>query len=151
MQTLQEILNADGKRPQIIADTVIVLEQEIAKKKGVGGFAVKQGFNIVKKLESGRKLEKIIDKLLPSFVDAIEPYHQSFTSEAVNDGLSFAAFLSQRDADVANSLLAVTDAKRDRVETKIIGKTYDKLRNSALKHVTEAVPAVGQMIEKHIA
>ena len=149
MQTLQEILAADGKRPQIIADTVNVLEQEIARKKGVGGFAVKQGFNFIRKLENGRKLEKLIDKLLPSFVTALEPYYHTYTSENVAGDITFATYLSQRDTAVANSLLAVTDAKRDRVENKMLGKTYDKLRKSALRHVVEAVPAVGRLIEKH--
>lgn len=146
MQTLSDILNADGKRPQVIADVITLIDQEVANKKGVTGFAIKQSYKAVSKLGGG-VIRKAVDKMLDRFVTALDPFYQTFISGS--QAAAFADFLNGQDNAVANALLGVTDSVRNGVDNKVLGKTYDSLRGSALKHVIDAVPGVGRLIQKH--
>ena len=146
MQSLNDILNADGKRPQVIADVITLIDQEVANKKGVTGFAIKQSYKAVSKLGGG-VIRKAVDKMLDRFVGALDPFYQSFITG--DQTAAFADFLNGQDKAVANALLGVTDSVRNGVDNKALGKTYDSLRGSALKHVIDAVPGVGDLIQKH--
>jgi len=51
---------------------------------------------------------------------------------------------------VAEKLLAVTDRRAEQAQRAVIKKTYERLRPSAKKHVTAAVPRLAQMVSRHI-
>ena len=59
-------------------------------------------------------------------------------------------FLVARSGAVAEALLSVTDGKAQRAENAIVRKAYDKLRPSGKKHVEEAIPRVGRVLERHL-
>ena len=46
-------------------------------------------------------------------------------------------------------LLGITDEKIKGAENRVIIKTYEKLRGQAKKHVEEALPGVGRLIDSH--
>ena len=148
MQSLTDILNANGKRPQVIADVLTLIDQEVKNKKGVAGFAIKQAYKVVSKLGGGI-IRQAVDKMLDRFVSALDPFYQSYL--AGDQVAALSNFLSGQDNAVANALLGVTDQVRNGVDNKVLTKAYDSLRGSALKHVIDAVPAVGQLIQKHTA
>ncbi len=146
MPSLTDILNADGKRPQVIADVITLIDQEVQNKKGVAGFAIKQAYKVVSKLGGG-VIRKAVDKMLDRFVAALDPFYQSFL--AGDQAVALSNFLANQDSAVANALLGVTDQVRNGVDNKVLTKAYDSLRGSALKHVIDAVPGVGQLIQKY--
>lgn len=148
MPSLTDILNADGKRPQVIADVITLIDQEVQNKKGVAGFAIKQAYKVVSKLGGG-VIRKAVDKMLDRFVAALDPFYQSFL--AGDQAVALSNFLANQDSAVANALLGVTDQVRNGVDNKVLTKAYDSLRGSALKHVIDAVPGVGQLIQKYTA
>lgn len=149
MATLLEMINSNGMRPSVVNDCVDVLEQEVNKKKGMSGFATKQGFQIVRKLENGRMINNLVDKLLNEFVVELEPYYVAYLNDRSPSRPSFQDYLAQRDEQVSQSLLNVTDRRRNSSSNKLLIQTYDSLRSSALRNVKESVPALGGLMEKY--
>ena len=149
MATLTEMINSDGMRPSVVSDCVDVLEQEVNKKKGMTGFATKQGFQLVRKLENGRMINNLVDKLLDEFVAELEPYYADYLKDQSPSRPSFQSYLAQREGQVAQSLLNVTDRRRNSSSNKMLVQTYDSLRSSALRNVQESVPALGALMQKY--
>ena len=149
MSTLGSKLNSEEIRPQVIQDCVVVLEEEVNKKSGISGFAIRKGFQVVKRIDNGRVLSKAIDGMLDDFVNALDPYYQSYHQNGASQGSDFSGYLASREEEVANSLLSVTDVKRQYTSNKVLAKSYDTLRPTALRNVKESVPAVGRLMQKY--
>jgi hypothetical protein len=149
MQRLKDVIAQPGMRQQIVRECVVVLDQEVSKKSGLSGLVVKGGFKVVKSLESGRAVERLIDWLLDEFVEAMEPFYESFLSLDPASRPTFSRFVEDRTEEVAEALLGVTDKRRQRAKNKVLIAAYDKLRPQALHHVREGVPSVGRLLEKY--
>ncbi len=147
MSYLKERL-AEADRSAVIADTVKLIDDEVASKGGLSGVALKGGYKVVKKLKNGRMIEKAVDMLLDEFTEALAPLHDDYREQdAVN---SFSRYLQSNDRKASDALLAITDKKAKRAESKVIASTYQKLRGQAEKHVKDALPGVGRLIERHV-
>ncbi len=146
MADLNERL-AEANRDVIIRDSVRLIDQEVSSKGGITGLALKGGYKVVKKLRGGRMIEDAVDHLLDDFTAALDPIYQEYVvDEEVG---SFAGFLQPRTSEAADALLGVTDTKIKRAENRVIIKTYEKLRPQAKKHVEDALPGVGRLIDEH--
>ena len=145
MTTLRELQGGD-KRGAVIDDSLRVLEAEVADKGGLGGMAIKTAYKVVKGVSPGF-LKQVVDHLLDDFLDALDPIYQ----EAVDKGAAPRAHLQSNPGRVADSLLAITDARAQRAQNKTIKKAYDKLRGQAKKHVEAAVPRLGELFERHVS
>jgi hypothetical protein len=137
-----------ANRSEVITDTVSLIDQEVAKKGGLGGAALKAGYRIVKKLQSGKMISKAVDYLLDDFTAALEPIYDAFCRD--ESATHFADYLNERSDEAADCLLAITDKRIGTAENRLIQKTYKKLRGQAHKHVTEAVGGVGAIIDRHV-
>lgn len=92
-------------------------------------------------------IHEAADALLDPFAEALDPLYVAFLED---DGASsFETYLKPRSDEATQALLGITDARVDRAEKKVIIKTYGKLRGQAEKHVAEAVPGVGRLIDKY--
>lgn len=149
MKTLHEHIADPNVRKAVIRDCVVVLEEEVSKKGGLGGLVVKGGFKVIKSLGNGT-IERLIDWLLDEFVDAMEPFYQQFQQIDEPVRPTFTRFVEDRTDAVANALIGVTDQRRQRAKNKILISAYDKLRPQALQHVREGVPSVGRLLHKYI-
>ncbi len=147
MQNLQTVLNKDGARQAVIDDSVTLVQEEVNRKKGISGFAIKNGYKVVSKLKGGYMTHIMVDKMLDQFVSSLEPFYAQY--QAAGNG-SFAAFLAEREDAVAEALLAATDQRRQAESNKMLTGAYDKLRPMAKRNVQEAVPGIGRMIENHL-
>jgi hypothetical protein len=147
MANLNSRLQA-ADRSAVIEDTVSLIDREVAKKGGLGGAALKAGYRIVKKLQSGRMISKAVDYLLDDFTAALGPIYDAFLGD--ESATHFADYLNERSHEGADALLAITDARIGSAENRLIQKTYAKLRGQAHKHVTEAVGGVGEIIDRHV-
>lgn len=134
-------------RQRVIADTVTLIDDEVRAKKGISGMALKGGYKVVKKLKGGRMIEKAVDNLLDEFTDALDPLYVEFLDQDTQK--TFERYLRGHAPQAANALLGITDARADRADNKVLKKTYAKLRGQAQKHVTQALPGVGRLIDKH--
>ena len=89
-----------------------------------------------------------VDKMLPQFTTALEPFYNEYKSTG---GAGFGAFLAGRPEQAAEALLSVTDDRAEYSSSEALKKAYTKLRPNARKNVEEALPRLGTLIEKHAA
>lgn len=144
MATLKEQLGAQPKRAEVIKDAILVLDAEVAEKRGISGMAVKGAYKLVKGVKPGFT-EKAVDKLLDDFLDALDPFY----TRAIEAGVTPGDYVAQHKTEVAEALLTVTDGKVQKAENRAIQKTYGKLRGSAASHVEAAAPRLGEMLARH--
>jgi hypothetical protein len=142
---LSESLLDDAKRPAFLADAQEVLDAEVSDKGGASGLAVKGGYAAVKKV-SPTIVSDALESFAPKFVERLEPYWAQY--QAAGSG-SFADLLVANSDEVAESLLAVTDARAEASSRPALKKAYSSLRSSAKKHVVEALPRVGDLVQRH--
>ena len=145
MTTLLELLGGPAKRSAIIDDSLRVLDAEVDSKGGLGGIAIKGAYKIVKGV-SPEFLRNVVDHLLDDFLNALDPIYQ----ESVQRGINARQHLTSNPGRVADSLLAITDARAHRAKNQMVKKTYEKLRDGAKKHVEAAVPRLGEMFARHV-
>lgn len=144
---LNETLLQESRVPAVVADVQTLIDAEVSDKSGASGLALKGGYGAVKKV-SPSIVPDAVTALLPAFVSKLEPYWHEFT---VSGGGSFADFISTRGDAVADSLLEVTDERIEGSDKAVVKSMYSKLRGSAKKHVTAALPRLGDLIQKHAA
>jgi hypothetical protein len=147
MTTLKDALSKVD-RDQVVRDAVELIDAEVQRKGGLSGAALKVGYGVVKKLKGGTMIEDAVNHLLDEFTGALSPLYDSYLAqEAVK---RFEAYLPAQGKQGADALLAITDRKAAKSDNKILKSTYDKLRDQAEKHVIEALPGVGRLIDKHL-
>lgn len=144
MGNLKEIVAEPAKREEILDECLQVLDAEVKDKGGLGGVAIKTAYKMAKGIAPGM-IRKIVNVLLDQFLEALQPFHD----EAASANKDVKQHMVSRKTDVANALLAITDARAEREGAGPLKKGYQKLRPSALKHVESAVPRVAAMVAKH--
>jgi hypothetical protein len=146
MKSLLEVIRDPSQRRAVVDATVQVIDREVEAKGGISGFAIKQSYKVVQKLKDGRMISAAVDGLLDEFAGAIDPLHKEYVA-AGSQG-SFGGFLSQRADRAAGALLSITDARARKTDHGVIRKAYEALRPSGEKHVKEALPAVGSLVDR---
>jgi hypothetical protein len=148
MPTLQETLLAPDVRPQVIADCEALVDHEVADMSGVTGTAVRLAYKTVRTFDAGH-IPAMIETILPSVAEALEPYWADFAAEFAGGG-DFGGYLMSRDDEVAEALLAITDSRQRASSRATIVKAYKTVRGSAVKHVKAALPALGTLVQKYV-
>ncbi len=133
-----------NKRNAVIDDCVQLVDDEVGKKKGLGGVVIKAGYGAVKGIKPGF-IRKVVDALFDRWAEKIDP----FWAEAAARGKAPAAHLAAEKSRVAEALLEVTDEKAKSSDTALVASTYKKLRPSAKEHVEAAVPGLAAILAKH--
>jgi hypothetical protein len=144
-ETLKARLLDSDRRGAVIEDLNALVDSEVANKSGLSGGIVKTGYAALKKVKPGI-VPEAIDKMLDEFVDQLEPFWTTFTTEASGD---FGTFLGTRPQEASEALLAVTDRRAERSNRAAITSIYGKLRPKAQENVIEALPGLGAVVEKH--
>ena len=141
---LKDTLLVPGRRGAVIDDCVALIDEQVAEKSGLTGLAIKGAFAVVKAIKPGF-VREVVDHLLDTFVDKLEPFHAA----ALAKGADVAEHFKQNQGAIADALLSVTDAKAESARQQGVRKAYDKLRPTAKKHVEAAVPGVGRIVARH--
>ena len=144
-ETLKARLLDTDRRGAVVDDLNALVDSEVANKSGLSGGVVKTGYAGVKKVKPGF-VREAIDKMLDEFVEQLEPFWTTFTTEATGD---FGTFLATRPHEASEALLAVTDRRAERSNRAAVTSIYGKLRPKAQENVIEALPGLGAVIEKH--
>ena len=142
---LSESLLEEAKRPAFLADAVQVLDAEVSNKGGASGLAVKGGYAAVKKIGPSI-IPDALESLAPKLLEQLQPYWQEY--QASDSGDFGDTLVADSDA-VAEALLSVTDARAAASTRPAIQKVYNSLRGSAKKNVIEALPRVGDLVQRH--
>jgi hypothetical protein len=144
--TLSKTLGAEPIRSKLIADCAGLIDEEVKAKSGFTGVAIKGAYGTVKRIKP-RFVTETIDGLLDEWLAQIEPYHQTWRSGSEE---SFTDFLTARSEDVADDLLSVTDGRAETTKHRTAKKAYEKIRPSAKRNVTDAVPKLGRVVEAYL-
>ena len=145
--TLQEILLAPDTQPQVTADCLKLIQEEVSAKSGVSGTAVKLAYKTVNTFASGY-LQSMVESLIPDMADKLQPYWADFVGSGAAE---FGDYLVKRSDEVSEALLSVTDAQAEVSQRPTILKAYRAVRGGAAKHVAAALPNLGSMVQKYAA
>ena len=143
--TLDQILLTPENEPNVVADCLTLIEQEVKGKSGISGAAVKLAYKTAKTFAKGY-LKETVESLLPDLAAALQPYWADFAASGAS---GFGDYLAKRSDEVSESLLAVSDERATISKRPVIIKAYGTVRGSAAKHIAAALPAVGALVEKY--
>lgn len=146
MGRLVDALTCAEKKQAVVADGVKLVEDEVSRKGGVSGLALKGAFGLVKKVRADF-VPRVMERLLPDFAGHLEPFYEE--REKAAPGVPMERYLAGRAGDVADALLAITDERVRQSEPGPMRSTYEKLRSVAKRNVEEAVPGIGRLIDRH--
>ncbi|MEO1337798.1 MAG: hypothetical protein AAFV29_19300, partial [Myxococcota bacterium] len=85
MSTLKDIVCSPENRDQVIADTVKLVDSEVAKKGGISGIAIKTAYKVVKSLKP-TLVQDAVNNLLEKFVDKLEPFYSEWVAKNKSPG-----------------------------------------------------------------
>ena len=148
--TLSELFSSPPRRSALVESCTALVDRQVSNKSGLGGLAIKGAYAAVKRIKP-QFVSSVIDGMLDEWLVKLEPYYVEWRAESDGDakGLGFAEFFTSSRADAAaEDLLAVTDLRAQQTKHGTVKKAYQKLRGSAKRHVAEAVPDVGRLIER---
>jgi hypothetical protein len=144
VDTLKAGLLDGDRRGEVVTDLQALVDQEVAGKGGLTGGIIKTGYAAAKKVKPGIT-GRAIDSMLEDFVDALEPHWAAYRAQPTT---GFGAFLSGRSQEVSQGLLAVTDRRAEKASSAV-GSIYTKMRPRAQDNVVEALPRLGEVVERH--
>jgi len=144
MASLIELAKDPAKRRTIVEDAAKLLDAEVADKRGFSGKAVKLAFRAVKGVSPGM-IPMSIDALLDDFCAQVQPFWES----AQSSGSGTRAHFQSNASAIASALLSITDARADKSTQRVLKGAYSKLRGQAVKHITEAMPRLADLVERH--
>ncbi|GAA6623122.1 DUF6918 family protein [Scytonema sp. NUACC26] len=140
---LSDGLDNPNKKDRVVADCTKLLDEQVASMGGVSGLALKAGYAAVKGI-APTYCTTAIERLLPQSFTALDP----IWNEGVQTG-DPVAHLVQNRSRTADALLSVTDERISKSNNTTVKGVYTKLRNSAKKHVEEAVPGLAKVIDNY--
>ncbi|HEU0034548.1 MAG TPA: hypothetical protein VFQ53_28185 [Kofleriaceae bacterium] len=143
MSNLVEQLGKEPTRPQVIAETVELIDAQVKQK----GFVIKSAYATIKAIKK-RFVPEVVDSLLDDWLSKMQPHYDKWSSSKQT---SFTDYVVSRSDEVAEDLLSVTDARAEKTSHTTAKKMYMKMRDGAKKNVVEAIPELARMIEKHLA
>jgi hypothetical protein len=143
--SLAEKLTREPQRDKVVQDCVSLIDAEVRAKSGLSGIAVKGAYGVVKTVKP-RFVAEVVDGMLDEWVAKLEPLYNSWEQDG--GGKSFGDYLVARHDQASEALLAVTDGRAKVSKNGSVRKMYEKMRPSAKKHVEEALPRLGAMIER---
>jgi hypothetical protein len=88
----------------------------------------------------------MVQTLLPKMVDNLQPFWADFNASG---GADFGDYLTKRGDEVAEAMLAVTDARAEASGRPVIVRAYRSVRGGAGKHIQAALPQVGDLVLKY--
>jgi uncharacterized protein DUF6918 len=143
--TLQEILLAPDVKPQVCDDLNDMIRQEVADKSGVSGTALKLAYKTATTFASGH-VRHMIETLLPNMAVNLQPFWADFNTSG---GSEFGDYLVKHGDEVAEAMLAVSDARAAASRRPVIVRAYRSVRGGAAKHIEAALPRVGDLVMKY--
>ena len=143
--TLQEILLAPDTQSKVVDDCCSLIEQQVKTLSGISGTAIKVAYKTVLTFAPGH-VRYMVEQLLPKLVEQLQPHWVGFSASG---GAVFGDYLAKNGEQVAEDLLAVTDARAEASDRPTIIRAYRSVRTSAGKHIQATLPQVGDLVHKY--
>ena len=142
MAYLVEKLGTEPLRTQVIADCVELIDAQVKQK----GFVIKSAYATIKAIKK-KFIPEVVDSMLDKWLEKIQPHFDKWSAAKTS---TFTDYVVARGDDVAEDLLAVTDARAAHTSHTTAKKMYMRMRDSAKKNVVEGIPQLSKMIERRL-
>lgn len=140
---LSDLIQERSRKARIVEDCTKLIDQQVAAKGGISGFALKAAYGVVKGIDASY-IAGAISRLLPEMLHALDPLWM----EGIQAGNPVDHLVQQRSR-AADAVLAVTDA-RAKNANGIVRSSYGKLRQSVKGDVEDAIPGLAEILGKHL-
>lgn len=146
MSSLSSILLSMPDQDALVNDLARTVETHIASKSGIAGMAMKVGFNALRsaKPDIAVRATRI---LLPEIAQALDPLHSEFKNSG---GQDFGNFLGQHAKRAAQLVIGATDQRIGTIQNTTAKAVYQRFRGSASDELQKLLPALGQVLTRHI-
>jgi hypothetical protein len=146
MQPLADILLAPPRKRAVVADLAQLIEDQIATIRGLRGMSLKAGLAMLKRAAPD-VLPRAVGRFLPEFVETMEPLYRRHRE---SDSGDFGAFLRTHADEATGAMLSRAD-QRMHVSSNATARGYwQKFRGLAQDEVRRAVPALGEILDRHL-
>ena len=146
MAPLKEQLLNEDIRPLLVRDCCTLIDQEVGRKRGLKGLALKAAYKAVKTIRRGF-VSGVVNALLDEWVEELECFYAEFEEADERD---FASFVDRKRSLVAEALLKVTDRRAQSTTHRTAAKLYNRQRPNAKTQVEESVAGLGRVVAKHL-
>ena len=150
--SLADILWVAAKKDALAAESVVVIEAQVASRRGLRGIALKTGLGLLKSARPDA-LTRAMHAMLPEFLIALDPLYQAYRHAKAPRGSAkqgFADYLEEREDQAVEALLHVADRKIDSSPNQVLRGMYARLRASAGEEVAAALPRIGELLDHHL-
>jgi hypothetical protein len=144
--TLSQKILSETTRPQVVTECAELIDRQVKSKTGLKGVAIKGAYGVIKAIKRGF-VPRVVDSLLPEWLERLEPYYAKWLDGRAG---AFSDFVIARSDEVAEELLAVTDARAEKTDHTTAKKYYFKMRDKAKENVVEAIPELARLVERHL-
>ncbi len=144
MGGLVDVVADPARRRKLAVDGASLVDAEAATKSGLSGMAVRAALKGMRAVRPDF-VEDALNALLPSFAPALDPHWDRAVGEGDPD-----LYFRARAREVADALLAVTDARAAKSKHPTVARAYKGLRAQARPHVESAVPRLPALIRRHV-
>lgn len=141
--TLRDALLRTPTRGKVVTDLDQAVAAQVKATSGLSGAAARTGYQVAQKVRPGF-IASALDGLLPEFAAALQPWWEEYPGHG-----GFGRHLAQDGPAAADALLAITDGRAASTERTALRKAYRSLRPKAAVLVEDALPRVGDVIERH--
>jgi hypothetical protein len=139
---VSDVVLEPSRRPDAVRVLSEVVDEEVHGKRGIAGAAVRAAYAAVKRIDRG-VVPRAVDEMLPDFAHVLDAYWA--------EGADFPARLVSHADEVAEALLAVTDAQAHHSHHAALAVVYRTLRSHAVTHVRVALPRLGLAVTDLVA
>lgn len=139
-------LLAPRVKNQLNCDCQALIKQRVAAQTGLSGNVVKSSFALLLRWRPGF-LARAIDRLLPSFCHAMEPFYSAWRRQ---NQQSWPDFLATKSDQAVAALLQVSDAQLETHPSTRIKKIYYKLRPRAERELALALPSLAALTVNYL-
>ena len=137
----EHLLSARQFDPFVDDCTTLVAAQ--VKRRGI---SMRTALSVVQKVKPNI-LERTVREQMPDFIRELEPLYAAYGQA---DPAGFAAYLGERDAQVADAVLHVADRRAERIHSRTIRSAYQRVRGRAQREVVSVVPELAAIIQRHL-
>jgi len=146
MTTLLEKLPLPQKRKELVEACCRVLDSEVQGKKGFSGLAIKAAYKVMQTIKPGA-VRDAVDALFDEFIQSLEPLHEKYQQNGSSQ--SFGQYMMSCPKEAAELLVGITDARAQRTQHKSLKSAYQRLRPSAVQHVSEAISPLASLVDRY--
>ncbi|MCK5770091.1 hypothetical protein [Algiphilus sp.] len=140
-QLRERILNSP-REGQIVTGCSVMIQTFVSDTGGVRGFALRSAVHAAQR-QRPDLLDTAARRLLPEFLDALDPHYAEWNPAAEPD---FARFLDARSASAREALIAVADRRARASSNRVVKSLYERMRGSAGKDVDRLLPDLARLI-----